>query len=101
MSKSKPKHDWPHIILQQQKSGLSINHFCVQNKISASSFYLHKQREAKSGFVEATVTRQVTEQVCNITTVPQMITLTSLAGELSFPETVCPAFLIKVIKGLS
>lgn len=101
MSKSKPRRDWPQIFIQQQESGLSINRFCDQNKISASSFYIHKQRATKSSFVEATVTRHTTEEVCKIKVAPQMIKLTTLAGELSFPESICSAFLVKVIKGLS
>lgn len=101
MSKSKPKHDWPRIFIKQQESGLSIKHFCIQNKISASSFYLHKQRVTKSSFVEATVTRQITEEVCLVSVTPPSIILNTSAGELSFPATICPAFLVKVIKGLS
>ena len=38
------KQEWKNIILKQQESGLSIKHWCMENKISAHRFYYWKQR---------------------------------------------------------
>jgi hypothetical protein len=101
MSKTKSKPDWPSIFKYQKESGLSIADFCSINKISTSSFYLHKQSAvAKSSFVEATVVHRVSEQVTEIASTRQVITLATHAGELSFPESISSDFLISIIKGL-
>ncbi len=102
MSKTKPKNDWPSIFTYQKESGLSVADFCSINKISASSFYLNKQRRVKgNNFVEAKVVRRVSEQVTEVTSSAQAITLTTQVGELSFPQTIPAEFLVNVIKGLS
>ena len=102
MSKTKPKHDWPSIFTYQKESGLNIADFCSINKISTSSFYLNKQRNTtKSNFVEAKIVRQVSEKTTQVTRSIQAITLTTQAGELSFPDTISSDFLVSVIKGLS
>jgi len=102
MSKTKPKNDWSSIFTYQKESGLSIAAFCSINKISTSSFYLNKQQRVKEdNFVEAKVVRRVSEQVTEITSSAQAITLTTQVGELSFPQTISAEFLVNVIKGLS
>ncbi len=102
MSNPKPKHDWPSLFSYQKESGLTVADFCSIHKISASSFYLNKQRyEKENSFVEAKVVHRVSEQVTQVTTSIQAITLTTQAGKLSFPETVTSDFLVNVIKGLS
>jgi len=102
MSKKKPKHDWPSIYTYQKESGLSVADFCSIHKISTSSFYLNKQRSStKSNFVEAKVVSRVSEKITQITSSSQAVTLTTVAGELSFPDTISPDFLVSVIKGLS
>jgi len=102
MSKAKRKNDWPSIFTYQKESGLSIADFCSINKISPSSFYLNKQRRVKEhNFVEAKVVRRVSEQVTEVTSSAQAITLTTQVGELSFPQTISAEFLVTVIKGLS
>jgi len=102
VKKSKPKHDWPSIYTYQKESGLSVADFCSIHKITTSSFYLNKQRSAtKSNFVEAKVVRRVSEKVTQVTSSAQVITLTTQAGELSFPDTISSDFLVSVIKGLS
>jgi len=102
MSKTKPKNDWSSIFAYQKESGLSIADFCSINKISPSSFYLNKQRRVKeNNFVEAKVIHRVSEQVTEVTSSAQPITLTTQVGELSFPQTISAEFLVSVIKGLS
>ena len=102
MKKSKPKHDWPSIYSYQKESGLSVADFCSLHKISTSSFYLNKQRSStKSNFVEAKIVHKISEQVTQLTSSAQVITLTTHAGELSFPDTISSDFLVNVIKGLS
>jgi len=102
MKKSKPKHDWPSLLSYQKESGLNVADFCSVHKISTSSFYLNKQRSStKSNFVEAKVVRRVSEQVTQVTSSTQVITLITQAGELSFPDTISSDFLVSVIKGLS
>jgi len=99
MSKKKSKHDWPSIYTYPKESGLSVADFCSIHKISTSSFYLNKQRNStKSNFVEAKVVRRVSEQATQVTSSAQTITLTTQAGELSFPDTISSGFLISVIK---
>ena len=101
MSKKKSKPDWTNIFKYQKESGLSISDFCSINKISTSSFYLHKQKyAAKNSFVEATVVSRVSEQVTEISSARQTITLTTHAGELSFSGSISSDFLVSVIKGL-
>ena len=98
----KAKHDWPSIFDYQKESGLTVAEFCSIHKISTSSFYLNKQRRSTgNNFVEAKVVRQVSEQVTQITSSKQTITLITQAGELSFPNSISPDFLVSVIKGLS
>lgn len=102
MRKTKAKTDWPSIFTYQKESGLSIADFCSINKISTSSFYLNKQRRVKeNNFVEAKVIHRVSEQVTEVTSSAQAITLTTQVGELSFPQTISAEFLVGVIKGLS
>jgi len=101
VKKSKPKHDWPSIYSYQKESGLSIADFCSINKISTSSFYLNKQRRIKeNNFVEAKIIRHVSEQVTEVTSSAQAITLNTQVGELSFPQAISAEFLVSVIKGL-
>jgi hypothetical protein len=96
------KHDWPSIFDYQKESGLTVAEFCSIHKISTSSFYLNKQRRSSnSQFVEAKVVRQVSEEVTQVTRSEQTITLMTQAGELTFPETISPDFLVSMIKGLS
>ena len=98
----KAKHDWPSIFDSQKESGLTVSEFCSIHKISTSSFYLNKQRRSTgSKFVEAKVVRQVSEKVTQVTHPKETITLITQIGELSFPESVSPDFLVSVIKGLS
>lgn len=104
MSKPKSRHDWPCIFTHQKESGLSVAAYCSIHKISTSSFYLNKKkRSKKGGFVEAKVVNRVSEQTIQVTSAAptQMITLSTQAGELSFPESIAPDFLVQVIKGLS
>jgi hypothetical protein len=102
MSKTKQKQDWPSLLSYQKESGLSVEDFCSINRISTSSLYLNKQRSPdRSNFVEAKVVRRASEQVMQITKTTQTITLTTSAGELSFPETVTSDFLTNLVKGLS
>jgi len=102
VTKSKPKHDSPSIYSYQKESGLSVADFCSLHKISTSSFYLNKQRSStKSNFVEAKIVHKISEQVTQLTSSAQVITLTTHAGELSFPDTISSDFLVNVIKGLS
>ena len=92
------KHDWPSIFAYQKESGLTVAEFCSIHKISTSSFYLNKQRRSVgNNFVEAKVVRQVTQ----VTRSKKTITLITQAGELSFPDSISPDFLVSVIKGLS
>ncbi|MFT7184697.1 MAG: hypothetical protein ACI84K_000063 [Pseudohongiellaceae bacterium] len=87
--KPKPKPDWPNLFTIENESGLNVADFCSVHNISTSSFYLNKQRSAtKSNFVEAKVVHRVSEQISQITNPAQVITLTTQAGELSFPDTV-------------
>jgi hypothetical protein len=100
--KPKPKPDWPNLFTFQKESGLNVADFCSVYNISTSSFYLNKQRSAtKSNFVEAKVVHRVSEQISQITSSAQVITLTTQAGDLSFPDTISSDFLVSVIKGLS
>jgi hypothetical protein len=100
--KPKPKPDWPNLFTFQKESGLNVADFCSVHNISTSSFYLNKQRSAtKSNFVEAKVVHRVSEQISQITSSAQVITLTTQAGDLSFPDTISSDFLVSVIKGLS
>jgi hypothetical protein len=102
MTNKRSKHDWPSIFDYQKESGLTVAEFCSIHKISTSSFYLNKQRRSTgNNFVEAKVVRQVSEQVTQITSSKQTITLITQAGELSFPNSISPDFLVSVIKGLS
>jgi len=102
MTKKRAKHNWPDLLAYQQESGLTVADFCSINKISPSSFYLNKQRSTKgNSFVEAKVVRQVSEEVTQVTSPAQVITLATKAVELSFPDTISPDFLVSVIKGLS
>ena len=102
MTKKRSKHDWPSIFDYQKESGLTVAEFCSIHKISTSSFYLNKQRcSTGDNFVEAKVFRQASEQVTQITSSQQTITLITQAGELSFPNSISPDFLVSVIKGLS
>lgn len=103
MTKKRAKHNWPDLLAYQQESGLTVADFCSINKISPSSFYLNKQRSSKDkAFVEAKVVRKVSKEVTQVTArSEQAIKLMTKAGELSFPNTVSPDFLVSVIKGLS
>ena len=102
MTKKRAKHNWPDLLAYQQESGLTVADFCSINKISPSSFYLNKQRSTKgNSFVEAKVVRQVYEEVTQLTSSSQVITLATKAGELSFPDTISPDFLVSVVKNLS
>jgi hypothetical protein len=102
MTRKKSKHDWPSIFTYQKESGLTVAEFCSIHKISTSSFYLNQQRRSsKSNFVEAKVVRQVSTQVTKVSSDERSITLMTKAGELSFPESISPDFLIGLIKGLS
>ena len=102
MKKPKPKHDWPSLFAYQKESGLTVADFCSVHKISPSSFYLNKQQSSTiCNFVEAKVVHRVSEQTSHVTNSAQVITLTTQAGELSFPDTIPPDFLVNVIKGLS
>jgi len=102
MTKKRAKHNWPDLLAYQQESGLTVADFCSINKISPSSFYLNKQRSTKgNSFVEAKVVRQISEEVTQITSPSQVITLAAKSIELSFPDTISPDFLVSVIKGLS
>ncbi len=96
------KHDWPNIFAYQKESGLTVAEFCSIHKISTSSFYLNKQRRSTgNNFVEAKVVRQISEEVTQVTRPKKAITLITQAGELSFPDSISPDFLVSVIKGLS
>ena len=102
MKKPKPKHDWPSLFAYQKESGLTVADFCSVHKISPSSFYLNKQQcSTKSDFVEAKVVHRVSEMTSHVTSYAQVITLTTHAGVLSFPDTIPSDFLVNVIKGLS
>lgn len=102
MPKPKTQHDWPSLLSYQKESGLSVADFCSINKISPSSFYLNKQRNTtKSNFVEAKVVHHISEQITQTTGITQTISLITKVGELSFPDTISPEFLVSVIKGLS
>ena len=96
------KHDWPSIFDYQKESGLTVAEFCSIHKISSSAFYLNKQRRSTgNNFVEAKVVRQISEEVTQVTRPKKAITLITQAGELSFPDSISPDFLVSVIKGLS
>jgi hypothetical protein len=100
--KTKPKHDWPSLFAYQKESGLTVADFCSVHKISPSSFYLNKQQvSTQSDFVEAKVVHRVSEQITELTSSAQVITLTTKVGELSFPDSIPSDFLVSVIKGLS
>jgi len=101
-SKPKPNPDWPNLFTFQKESGLNVADFCSVHNISIYSVYLNKQRSAtKSNFLEAKVIHRVSEQISQITSSAQVITLTTQAGDLSFPDTISSDFLVSVIKGLS
>ena len=38
------KYDWKKIIEDQENSGLSINKYCCENKITVSSFYANRKK---------------------------------------------------------
>lgn len=56
-SSSEKIHVWEEKILQQQKSGLSIRHWCHENQVAVCQFYYWKSKLfprqiAPSGFAE-------------------------------------------------
>jgi hypothetical protein len=101
-SKPKPNPDWPNLFTFQKESGLNVADFCSVHNISTYFFHLNKQRSAtKSNFLEAKVIHRVSEQISQIISSAQVITLTMQAGELSFSDTKSSDFLVRAIKGLS
>jgi len=49
MSRADSKYDWPHHIAQQKTSGLSVKEYSSQQGFSPWSFYVNRQKLAKSG----------------------------------------------------
>ena len=100
MNNSLPEYDWPRLLTHQKESGLSLVDYCSVHNISLDSIRLNSP-PTKSNFMEAKLIRQVSEPICQIPTAPQVITLNTLAGQLTFPETISSEVLVSVIRGLS
>ncbi len=100
MNHSLPEYDWPRLLSHQKESGLSLVDYCSVHKISLDSVRLNSP-PIKSNFIEAKVVRQIPDRICQVSTAPQVITLNTLAGQLTFPETISPNVLVNVIRGLS
>ena len=101
MNKKRSKHHWPNIFTEQEQSGLTIAEFCTKHKISPFSFYLNKQRQKNSNFVQAKVVTLASEPNTQLSPAVPAIKLMTPAGELSLPCTTSASFLVSVIKALS
>ena len=102
MIRIKNKFQWPALYQQYESSGLSITKFCKQQKISTSSFYLHRDNQPVSNnFIQAQVTNQHSQSISLQTSLPSSITLETAAGTLSLPLEIQPSFLAQLIKGIA
>lgn len=91
---------WSSIIQQQAKSTLTIKQFCLQQKISPSTFYQRKSELAslikeEHTFIKANVTKTV-----EVATKTAPICLTVGKAELSFPSQTSPTYLASLINEL-
>lgn len=91
---------WSTIVQQQAQSTLTIKKFCLQQKISPSTFYLRKSELAMlvkddPSFIKASVTQTV-----EVVTQATPIRLTVGKAELVFPSQTSPAYLADFINEL-
>ncbi len=100
MNHSLPEYDWLRLLTHQKESGLSLVDYCSIHNISLDSVRLNTP-PTKSNFIEAKVIRQEPEPICQVSTVPHVITLNTLAGQLTFPATISSDVLVNVIRSLS
>lgn len=100
MNHSLPEYDWPRLLTHQKESGLSLVDYCSVHNISLDSVRLNTP-PTRSHFMEAKLVRQAPEPICQASSAPRVITLNTLAGQLTFPETISSDVLVSVIRGLS
>ena len=91
---------WSAIIQQQAQSTLTIKQFCLQQKISPSTFYLRKSELAtqikdEPTFIKASVTKTV-----EVSTQAIPIRLLLDKAELVFSSQTSPSYLAALINGL-
>ncbi len=91
---------WLAIIQQQAKSPLTIKQFCLQQKISQSTFYQRKSELAslvkdESTFIKASLTKTV-----EVATQAIPIRLMLDKAELVFSPQTSPAYLAALINEL-
>ena len=91
---------WSAIIQQQTQSTLTIKQFCLQQKISQSTFYQRKSQLAslvndEHTFIKASVTKTV-----EVTTQVKPIRLTIGKAELVFSSQTSSTYLASLINEL-
>lgn len=91
---------WSAIVQKQALSTLTIKQFCLQQKISPSTFYLRKSELAmrvkdEPSFIKASVT-----QTIEVVTQATPIRLTVGKAELVFPSQTSPTYLANLINEL-
>lgn len=91
---------WSAIIQQQAKSTLTIKQFCLQQKISPSTFYLRKSELAMLIKDEPIFIKASISQTLEVATQASPICLTLGKAELSFPSQTTPSYLAALINGL-
>lgn len=91
---------WSAIIRQQAKSTLTIKQFCLQQKISQSTFYQRKSELASFVKDEHTFIKASISQSVEVATQAAPICLTVGKAELSFPSQTSPTYLASLINEL-
>ncbi|MGV2871382.1 IS66 family insertion sequence element accessory protein TnpA [Colwellia sp. E150_009] len=91
---------WSAIIRQQAQSTLTIKQFCLQQKISPSTFYQRKSELASLVKDEHTFIKASVSQTVEVATQVKPIRLTMGKAELSFPSQTSPSYLASLINEL-
>ena len=91
--------EWRNIIKLQPASGLTVDEFCKQHKISKSCFYQHR-KVLNSAFVPAKIVSHSPVESPQSTSHTHL-TLKLACGLLTLPENTSPRYLVELIKGLS
>ena len=95
---NRTQQQWQSLIQQQLQSGLTVEQFCRQQKLSTSSFYKYRQLlSISSSFTKVSVQSQTVQNIVS----SEQIKLQLPIGELQLPSVTSPDYLAQFIKALS
>lgn len=108
MAKQKSDAKWLAIFKSFEESGLSVAHFCKQNGISSSTFYVKRSNLKKqtasstSNFLPAHIVNDdVDLQNVPVNSSPAAIIIDVKHGSLSLPAETPASYVLEILKGLS